>query len=395
MGRVAVVLALLLAAQMAVAELRPLRPKDDLAGVPIKDLELEWDPDNTGRTSYTVEMSTTPRMASLVPLKDATFTFDSTKSVTVSYKVALADDEELKPNTRYYWRVIANCPTGMLTCESVVTDVQLFRTARTAEQLAGDHPVKLTQTVRGDDATEPAKFAFVRTPDEDTGENENSYTADFALQWKPKTIHRFRNPRHSIQGLVYLESVLNSSSDKDTAIRLAGGVEQVLGLGNGRGFVNSYVVKLEGDQDLDRRDLLLEGMSTIIMPRWAAGYGHRCALGTCRWEPTVIAAFGRTLERKDAAKTDESVARVGLDVTFQIDLDHFARRYNLPATISLSDTGYYLPNEDEEHKNLLAAAIDFEVADGFSVGLSYKHGAEAPKFEGTHSLALTIGIKIE
>ncbi|HYR27423.1 MAG TPA: hypothetical protein VEU30_03105 [Thermoanaerobaculia bacterium] len=393
MRRTILGITLVLFAQVAIAQLRPLRPIDDQASVTIDGLELEWDPE-PGRTSYTVEMSTSESMLALLPLKDATdVKFDAANAANVSYEVALQGDETLKPNTRYYWRVIANCPAGAPTCPPVVSDVQLFRTARSAAQLVGDHPIKLTQTVKGDNAKEPAKFAFVRTPDEDTGENENTYTADFALQWKPKKVKRF-SARNTIQPTAYLESVLNSNDDSDTAIRLAGGVEQVLGLGGGRGFVNTYVVKLEGDQDLDTRDLLLEAMSTIVSPALSAGYGRRCHLGTCLWEPTVIAAFGRTLERGDTTKTDESVVRLGLDVTVQITLDAFERRFNVPATITLSDTGYYLPNEDEERKNLLSAAIDFGVADDFTVGVSYKHGAEAPEFEGTHSIGLTIGVKI-
>ena len=393
MRRITFVLLLMIVVQSAAAQMRPLRPTDDEASVSIENLELEWDPD-PNRTSYTVEMSTSETMVALLPLKNATFTYDRAQSATVSYKVALEDDAELRPNTRYYWRVTANCPTGQPTCEPVVSDVQLFRTARDAAQVVGDYPIKLTQTVKGDNATEPAKFAFVREPDEDSGENENTYTADFALQWKPKAVKRF-SARNSIQGLAYLEGVLNSSSDKDTAIRVAGGAEHVLSFGGGRGFVNSYVIKLEGDQDLDTRDLLLEAMSTIISPAISAGYGRKCHLGTCMWEPTVIAAFGRTLERAATTRTDESVVRLGLDVTIQVRLDAFERRFNVPATISLSDTAYYLPDEDEERKNLLTAAIDFGIADNYSVGLSYKHGAEAPEFKGTHSLGLTIGIKIE
>lgn len=393
MRRTVLGITLVLIADVAIAQLRPLRPIDDQASVTIDGLELEWDhePD---RLSYTIEMSTSESMLALLPLKDATdVKFDSAKAANVSYKVGLIGDETLKPNTRYYWRVIANCPSGVPRCSPVVSDVQLFRTARSAAQLVGDHPIELTQTVKGDNATEPARFAFVRTPDEDTGENENTYTADFALQWKPKKVKRF-SARNTVQPTGYLESVLNSNDDSDTAIRLAAGVEQVLGLGGGRGFVNTYVVKLEGDQDLDTRDLLIEAMSTIVSPVLSAGYGRNCRLGTCLWEPTLIAAFGRTLERGDTTRTDQSVVRVGLDITVQITLDAFERRFNIPATVSLSDTGYYLRNEDEKRKNLLSAAIDFGIADDFTVGVSYKHGAEAPEFEGTHSIGLTIGVKI-
>jgi len=379
-----VALLLAVAAPLAAADTITLStPRDRKVGVNPSEVVLGWlplDRDETG-TKYTVEMSTASDFSSLVPLEKAAVEYDKNKSASLSYMVSLPNQQKLADGTRYYWRVVRECAG----CVPVRSEAREFTIAR---KFFGNAPIKISQTALGDNAAKPAKFKFIRTPDKNTGENENTYSADFAVQytWEKK----FREIGSSIlTPTAYLESVLNSSTDADTAIRVAGGLEHVFPR-----LVNTYVIKLEGDQDLDKRNALAEATFAPSFGKYI-GAGFPCAGGNrCTFQPTLITAYGRTLKRTSTTKTDDSVVRLGVDLALLVDLYPLSQRLNVPVTFSFTDTAYYLPDENEERKNLLKAAIDLEVASGVTVGVEYKHGAQAPEFKGTHSIGLTLGLKV-
>lgn len=62
--------------------------------------------------------------------------------------------------------------------------------------------------------------------------------------------------------------------------------------------------------------------------------------------------------------------------------------------LSVTDKYYILPNEEEDRYNFFTASLDLELAKGFSTGLSFKNGHDAPKFQGVNVLALTFGVKV-
>lgn len=358
------------------------KPSDGTVAVAIKGAILAWEvaPD---RTSYTVEVSKDDQFTTPVTLEDATVEVDLSETGNGEFELP-----ELDPDTTYFWRVIANCPAATPACSPLTSEVRTFITKRRLVSASGDW--KFTKTTQGEDATEPAKFAFVRALDEDTGKNDDTYSADFALQWKPK--ERVSNDRRFYTPTAYLEAVLNDQNDAaDTAIRIGGGVAQVMTLSPSSALVSDYVLKLEGDQSFETRKVFAEASMTHADSR----RGNRKPGQVARWlwEPTFIAAFGRTIEPGDSAEIDETLFRLGGRIDVKILPDALSRALNVQTVITLSDLFYYLPQEEDNRHNLFSAAFDVEVAEGVTFGLEFKHGKEAPEFKRSHSLGLALGIK--
>ncbi len=361
----------------------PGTPRPGAAGVPIAKLKLSWN-EVPGAASYLVQMSTRPDFSEQLPLEKAVVK-PAEGSMTVEYAVALTKPAKLLPSTKYYWRIIANCPDVQpAPCSPVVSQTAWFETAASTKT-----PFTLTQTVEGDSAAKPAVFKYAHSVDKGT-----VASADFALQYRHD--QAFHQPR--ITWLTYLEGVLKShAKDEDTAVRPAGGLIYTAG-NDTASLVSTLVAKGEADQHFDTKKLMGSLSLTPSYQPWAIGYAQpTVSTRPCHflWEATFGVDLGHTLRVGTSTETNDTVERYSARVDTMWYFNWIASQLNLSQLIlAISDKGWILPKEAKRHRNLFSTSLTFPIAEKVSVGLAFKHGADAPDFKRTHDYGLTVGLQL-
>jgi len=354
-----------------------------------KTVTLGWTSE-LNAAKYVIELSESPEFRRLLALKDAEIT--ATQGETgASYDIAFAnDDESLKPGQTYFWRASAILQDGT----RVAGQVGAFTTARNPFASLAAHGFSLTRAEEGVDKDKPATLSFIR---KGADEGEEQYIAEFLLAWQGED-RFFPNPRSPFAwspAARVAGKLTNDSSEIDTLAKIAAGVVTDWSFRDGRVTLHQNLSAVyEGDQEFDNRNRLVEYLGTISagsIGTYVPRFGN--AIQT-RWRPYLGLTYGDKVDvADDATVTEENVFRIvpQLDVTVRLN----AIKNLLGITdvlLSANHKIYFQPNEERDRLNYFSAALDFEIGTGFTTGLAFKNGYDAPKFKGVNTLALTFGI---
>ena len=394
-GLRALAVPLLLIAWTATAEPLVSTPQIGAVVDSAKTVTLGWTAEPNA-AKYVVELSETADFATLLALKDAEIT--STVGETgASYDIAFATEgQSLEPGKIYYWRANAILQNG----DVVKGQTGAFRTARSPFAALAKKGFSLTRAEEGVDKDKPATLSFIRKGDD---EGEQQYIAEFLLAWQgedfffPNEKSPFSwSPSASVAG-----KLTNDSTDIDTLAKVAAGVVTTWSFRDGALTLHQNLSAVyEGDQEFDDRNRIVEYLGTITVGsigRFVPLSHYHRSLGDSielRWRPYVGLAYGDKIDvADDATVTESDVYRIvpQLDVTLRLK-----KIRNLlgitDVLLSANDKVYFQPNEERDRLNYFTAALDFEIGTGFTTGLSFKNGYDAPKFKGINTLALTFGV---
>lgn len=388
-GRGGLSVSLVLIAMTAAAE--PLVSTPQIGAVidSTKTVTLGWTSEPNA-AKYMVELSESQDFGTLIALKDAEVVATAGET-GASYDVAFAsEDESLKPGRTYFWRANAILQNGT----RVSGQTGAFRTARSPFASLAENGFSLTRAEEGVDKDKPATLSFIRKGND---EGEEQYIAEFLLAWQGED-HFFPNSRSpfawspSVRGAGKLT---NDSTDIDTLAKVAAGVVTDWSFRDGAVTLHQNLSAVyEGDQEFDERNRLVEYLTTISagsIGTYVPRFGN--AIQT-RWRPYLGLAYGDKVDvADDSTVTEEDVYRIvpQLDVTVRLN----AIRDLLGITdvlLSANHKIYFRPYEDRDRLNYFTAALDFEIGTGFTTGLLFKNGYDAPKFKGVNTLALTFGV---
>lgn len=345
----------------------------------------------TGAKSYMVEVSETKDLSRLLNLKDATVEAEPTASGQ-TYDIAFADDNEsLKANQIYYWRVKVVMPDG----QSFPSEHWHFTTAADPFKWLADRNIAVTRAEDGVDKDKPATLSFIRKGDD---EGEEQYIAEFLATWEGKSRYPAPTSNASFSPSAAIAGKLtNDSTDIDTLAKISAGVINDIAIQRRglRSIYQSLNASYEGDQEFESRKALLEYLVTFSSD-WVGQYkGEENDAIRAFFRPYVGIAYGKNIEVGDSGETKDQIYRIVPQVDLKFRLNFLSRAIGISnVLLSLTDKIYLLPNEERDRLNFFTASIDFEVAKGFTAGLTFNNGYDAPKFEGVNNLALTFGFKV-
>jgi hypothetical protein len=365
-------------------------PSSEEQGLKIEGLKLSW-VSVRGAGSYRVEMSTSAKFALLLPLEKATSIKDSTTEFeTASYTVALTPPAKLLPDTKYYWRVIAQCFPADATCTEGVSEAQRFRTELSVKG-ATSRGFSLTLGREGDKAKKPASFKYAYTK-----EKGEVYTANYSLQWKAK-VQRIGERAFFTHSLFHDGSLSSDEKATDTAIRFGYQGAFDYSLGDTSSLFATVALLNEANQSYDTGKNI--GEASLTGSSKALGIGYAYPLNNEKpfqfmWEPTVTLTYGRTVKIGDSTEKRDTIQRYALRIATTTELNVIERLLNTRrVALLVAATQWKLPNEEIDEHHLFEATLQFEFTDNLSVGLDYKRGEQPPEFKGLKNYGLSIGVK--
>lgn len=372
---------------------KPGDPHNTEQGVKIDKLKLVWGSVD-GAATYRVQMSTNPQFATLLPLDKAN-EVKGNPSVTddVSYTVALTAPAKILPNTKYYWRVIAQCPPDDPACSEAISETAVFRTEISTKG-PGSKGFSLSLGRDPDKAKKPASFKFAYSK-----EKGEIYTANYSLLWKrPARPLRKSENNDFLQHALFHDGSL-SSDDKatDTAIRFGYQATFDHSFSDTSSLTARLALLNESNQNYDTGKNLAEASFTPSSMALGIGYGRpldNTANVQFMWEPTVTLTYGRTVKIGDSAEVRNTIQRYALRIATTAELNAVERWLNTRrVALLVAGTAWKLPNEEIDEHDLLEATLQFDFTDNLSVGLDYKRGEQPPEFKGVKNYGLSIGVK--
>jgi hypothetical protein len=342
-------------------------------------------------TSYHIDVSEDPLFGSRLALKDNDI--DAKPNVLgQSYDITFADQNEtLKAGRPYYWRVTATLDDG----QHLTSTTAVFITAADPFKKLADAGFALTRAEDGVDKDKPATLSFIR---KGSDEGEQQYIAEFLATWQGKPFPSSPNTNSLFSPSAAAAGKLtNDSKDTDTLAKISVGIVNDISLPTTpiSSVYQSLNASYEGDQEFNSRKALLEYLLTYSNQRIGRFSGGPSDRFQRLFRPYLGLAFGRNVDKTDSGETKKKIYRIAPQADLKFRLNALSRRLGLASSLlSLSDKVYILPNEERRRHNFFTASLDFELAKGFSVGIAFKNGHDAPKFEGVNTLALTFGVKI-
>jgi len=385
----ALLVSVVLLAVGAAAEPRVSTPQIGSIVDPTKPLTLGWTSEPNA-AKYQVELSESPDLHELLSLKNAEI-----KAVPgetgASYDVSFASDSEsLKPHHAYFWRVVATLQDGAV----VNGQVGEFTTARNPFAWLAKNGLSLTRAEEGVDKDKPATLSFIR---KGADKGEKQYLAEFLLTWQGDD-HFFPDKRSSFAWSPTARiagKLTNDSTGIDTLAKVAAGLVTDWTFRDGRvTWHQNFSAVYEGDQNFDSRNRLAEYLTTVSAGSIGTYVPHFGGAIQTRWRPYLGLAYGDKIAvAKDATATQEHVYRIAPQLDMSARLDSIRTLLGVTnVLLSLNDKMYLRPQEERERLNYFTAALDFEIGNGFTTGLAFKNGHDAPKFKGINTLALTFGV---
>ena len=393
---VALALLLTLGALDGVAQpIEPIRPSKpvDRTDVALDKLTLFWTtPEHI--TSYKVQMSEDPTFSTLLPLKDATDIAPG-KRGSAEYEVALTSGVIAK-NREYFWRVIGKCEPNV-RCpgpgNTQTSDTAEFMTAREPFAVLKAKGWSLSRGSSDEDKVKPAEFSF-----SEERHAKPIYSADYLLAWHrdhAADAHQASySPYFSTQG-----ALTDNPETTDASWNASIGARYDRSWqANSLSPVNSLIVtgsgRYEASQDGKTRKQLLDLTGTVTLHKLGIGrYVPWTRWFSVLWRPYLTVDWGHTSSRGDSAEEESRVERIVPQVAVAMRLHGIRRALNLrDVVLSMTDSAYWLPGEANKRHNLFDSSLDLTITKGFSVGVQFKSGKEAPKFAGQRTVGLTLGL---
>lgn len=361
-------------------------PSSEEQGVKIEGLKLSW-VTVPGAASYRVQMSTNPQFTLLLPLEKANDVKESTTEFkTASYAVALTPPAKLLPDTKYYWRVIAQCPPTGRACTERVSVAQRFRTEISVKG-ATSRGFSLTLGREGDKAKKPASFKYAYTK-----EKGEVFTANYSLLWRAR-VQPICKGAFFTHSLFHDGSLSSDEKATDTAIRVGYQGAFDYSLGDTSSLFVTVALLNEANQSYDTGKNLGEVSLTGSSKALAIGYAR--PLNNEKpfqfmWEPTVTLTYGRTVKIGDSTEQRDTIQRYALRIATTTELNVIERLLNTRrVALVVVGTQWKLPNEDIDEHDLFEATLQFDFTDNISVGLDYKRGEQPPEFKGLKNYGLS------
>lgn len=300
----------------------------------------------------------------------------------------------LQPGITYYWRVFAvYAPSSSSPpAQQIAVNAPFsFTTARSLFQRFSDKGFRLQRAVEGPDAGKGAEFSVLRTLGKDS-----VYTADFALIYN----HRpSPTSRTSVAFQTSVEGKLTSDeSEQEDAWRLRAGAvfdrwlqPDTLSL-----MHLSLGGKFESDQDFDVKKLSFETLFTPAFPDLFIGVItplHTASPLQFMWRPFLSVDAGGTIKRGSSGESENTIFRLMPRVTARLKLNFLNKILKLHQVyLWMDNTFYYFPLESETERNFFTCGLEFEVTEHIGLGITYKNGESAPRFNRIHTLGGTISI---
>jgi hypothetical protein len=355
----------------------------------ITKLVFSWTP-TEGVTTYTLQIATDKHFAHVVLERGF-----SSKESRFDLSSSEEDQKKFVPGKKYYWRVAAECDRDKAECPRNIVIAgnapRSFITAYEPFSRVTQLGLRLQRALTGPDEGEAATFGFLSPI-----EKRTIFMADFALIWQGKKLMEIGRavlaPQLSLDG-----SIATDRSEAEDAVRFGSAFILDIPIGPTTlrpvGIYASLGFKYETDRDLDTQKGLF---SSVVTPTVFGVIGT--PLGTpgsvqFRWRPFLGIDVGHTFKNGDSEEESGTVLRLMPRVRAEVFLDFVAYALNLPqVTLYTDNTFFYLPLQDKTH-NFLVAGLEFDVTENLSVVFTYKKGENSPKFEHTHTIGGSIGIK--
>jgi hypothetical protein len=286
-----------------------------------------------------------------------------------------------------------------------------------------DAGFRLRRAVQGPVSGAPARFAYVYDYDPDPGTDDEVFTAQFALMYRPPTGIRLSS-RASLYGSTSYEANLTSAGDKSsTYSRWRGGAELQWNLGplSGPGSVNPYhmrgvlqsiQLKVDSDQEGDTRKASIEAVTTPLIG--AVGMGTVLPWPQCpgtpftySWQPQLLLEAGTTRERGDTQETGSDFLRIGFalhgELHFVWLMDALGMRKGpkdegedaVPAFLPylyVDYVGRYLNHSTPAWREYLVVGFNLPLSDYVSIDAAYERGSDSPDFEHVERFSIALGI---
>jgi hypothetical protein len=304
-------------------------------------------------------------------------------------------DGVLEPGVKYFWRVSAvyipapgSQPASQLASNAPFS----FTTSSSPFSRLSDRGFSLQKTVDGPDASKGAEFSFLRNLRKDS-----IYTADFAFIYD-RRFHQTTRTSVGFQASVEGNLTSDTSASEDAWRFRAGAViDRNLKPGSLNLLYLSLGGKFEGDQKFDVKKMSFEALLTPTFPRLAIGVSKPLDSARpfqFRWRPFIGLDLGRTIRKGSSGETKDSVLRLTPRVTTKLKLNFLNRALKLSDVYLWTDeTFYYLPLEAKKRRNFFTSGLEFDVTDNLGLGVTYKNGESAPKFNRVNTLGATISIR--
>jgi hypothetical protein len=377
-------------------------PRDGATDMPL-ELSLSWKK-AAGATEYLLQLSRNKDFEELIiDTKVSPSTTSSNESFEIKKK-----EFKLETGTKYYWRVFAIMPAGP-EIPANENPISFTTTANFFDSLA-NHGFTLQKALAGPDKGELAEFSFL-----DNIGKKTVYSTNFALSWRPTSIlnagHTNVRLQTSVEG-----SLSSDDSESEDAWRLRFSSIFVTSFVRCRSAVRpcprgqlthptigslytTASLKYEGDRDFNVKKLSAEFLTT---PN-----SHRLAIGDARpgnarkppvqfqWRPFFRVDVGHTFRRGTSAERQDTILRLVPRVRTVLNLQFLRRALNMDdVNIFADNTFYYLPLENnKKRKNFFTSGIEFNFSPNLGIGLTYKTGRSAPKFEKINTLQAIVGIR--
>ena len=352
-----------------------------------KAITLGWT-SVTNAASYLVEVSEDMPFATLLPLSGTNIL--ANPSLTGQSYIISAGS--LKAKQVYYWRVTAILQDG----QRLTSLPAVFITAADPFKKLADRGFALTRTEDGVNKDKPATLSFIR---KGSDADEQQYIAEFLATWKGGDYFPSPGSRFSFSPSVALAGKLTDESETtDTLVKIGIGVINDVLLRETptvQSLYHSLSLTYEGDQEFESRKMLAEYILTYTS-NWSGRFsgGPEDSVQVF-FRPFIGLTYGKNIEVGDSMETENTIFRIVPQADLKFNLNFLSRGMGISrALLSVTDKYYMLPNEERDEFNFFTASLDLELAKGLGVGLSFKNGHDAPKFEGVNTLALTFGVKI-
>lgn len=301
----------------------------------------------------------------------------------------------LQSGVTYYWRVFAvySPSSSSPPLKQIAANAPFsFTTVRSLFKQFSDKGFALQRTVEGPDAGKGAEFSFLRT----LGKH-SVYTADFAL------IYHYRPPQTSRTSVGFQTSVegklTSDDSESEDAWRFRAGaiVDHQLKPSTLDFIYLSLGGKFEGDQDFNVKKLSFETLFTPTFPDLLIGVSTPLDTASpfqFRWRPFLGIDAGGTIKRGPSKETGNTVFRLTPRATAKLKLNFLNEILKLNEVyLWMDNTFYYLPLEPKTKRNFFTSGLQFEVTDNLGLGITYKSGESAPKFNRVKTLGGNISIR--
>jgi hypothetical protein len=296
------------------------------------------------------------------------------------------------------------------------------------------------QRAYGPDGKQAATFSLL-----DASGADAEYRADFALMWDPRVVFRKNDnadtdeleengtrlpprdrpwvtPRVSLEGHLAPNDNKDKKSQDALRFRLGAEIDQTIEEEKW-GYYVSLMAKYETDSDWDTEVASFEAMFSPSVPALAIGSdkslteiwsnvtGRKMSAEQrereslmetrtgpfFRWRPFVGVDVGKMTDRPrpkpGQPEPNDEVLRLLARLRAELNFPHGLSLHKVQ--LYADETYFWLPLDDEpkHHHNFFTMGVDFYFNPNFSVGFTYKAGADAPDFDVIHAYGFALGLK--